>query len=139
MLKNQPNKDARPRFAHLKIPDGWYIPRKHKKRRPHRKTHDVATFQELAKSYLSSKSKHQLGMRNENQQLKIRALYTSNGTKTLRNNCTEILTEYPNENVEHGYGTRHLKLLVKINTRTHEICIIEFKRNVALFFNIISR
>ena len=78
-------------------------------------------------------------MRNENQQLKIRALYTSNGTKTLRNNCTEIQTEYLNENVEQGYGTRHLELLVKINTRTHEICIIEFKRNVTLFFNIISR
>ena len=46
-------------------------------------------------------------MHNENQQLKILALYTSNGTKTLRNNCTEIQTEYPNENVEHGYGTRH--------------------------------
>ena len=42
-----------PRFDHLKMPDGWCIPG-HQKKRPHRKTHGVATFRELAQCIAKS-------------------------------------------------------------------------------------
>lgn len=41
------------RFAHLDLPDGWFIPGQTKKR-PHRRTHGVATFRELARSIAAS-------------------------------------------------------------------------------------
>ena len=42
-----------PRFAHLDVPANWCLPSK-QKRRPHRRTHGVATFQELAQSIARS-------------------------------------------------------------------------------------
>ena len=41
------------RFVHLTVPDGWCVPCQ-QKRRPHRKTHGVASFRELARSIASS-------------------------------------------------------------------------------------
>ncbi|KAL7533542.1 hypothetical protein ACHAWF_004533 [Thalassiosira exigua] len=39
-----------PRFAHLDVPEGWCLPGpRRKEKRPHRKTHGVASFKDMAK------------------------------------------------------------------------------------------
>lgn len=42
-----------PRFSHLDVPEGWCMPGE-QKRRPHRRSHGVATFCELARSIATS-------------------------------------------------------------------------------------
>ena len=47
-------KQLPPRFSHLYVPEGWYAPGPELKKRPHRRSHGVASFKELAKEIAQS-------------------------------------------------------------------------------------